>query len=456
MSSFINSCCLIVILLSSHLHAANLPDMVVMLADDWSYRDTSIAGSTEIRTPNVERLAAVGLSFERAFVASPSCASSRASLLTGLMPARHGAEANHSKPHSGIKKLPSYLQTLGYEVVAFGKVSHYKHTAFYGFDHFANDAFHEDVAVANAVTWLKNRKSEKPLCLFVGTNWPHVPWPAQPEGYDPAKISIPENHVDTPETRMARANYYTAVTKADTHLGTVYDTAMEVLGQDTLFLFTTDHGSQWPFAKWNCYDDGIHVPMIISWPGHISAGSQSKAMVSWIDILPTLIDVAGGQPPRDIDGRSFYPVLTGMTNHHRDRIFTTHSGDGNMNVYPIRSVLENDWLYIRNLHPEFKHTTHIDLGNSRDGVDYFQSWTLAAHADSNAEALIRRYHSRPKEELYNLKADPWQKDNLASESEHQAILEDLRGKLNAWMFDQRDAGTVYGEPKPLKNVDLGE
>ena len=106
--------------LPSSAHAATRPDLVVFLTDDQSQLDCAPYGGQGIRTPNMQRLADAGLTFERAFAASPSCAPSRAALLTGLMPARNGAEANHSKPRAEIKKWPAYFQELGYEVVAFG------------------------------------------------------------------------------------------------------------------------------------------------------------------------------------------------------------------------------------------------------------------------------------------------------------------------------------------------
>src|SRR5436190_15855185 len=149
--------------------AASRPHIVVFLADDHGFADSEVYGSKDVRTPNMLRLAVAGMTFTNAFVASPSCAPSRAALLTGLMPARNGAEANHSKPRAELKKLPAYLKELGYEVVAFGKISHYQHTGDYGFDFFAHDKFHEDIAVAAALKWLRARKSMKPLCLFVGT-----------------------------------------------------------------------------------------------------------------------------------------------------------------------------------------------------------------------------------------------------------------------------------------------
>src|SRR5687768_6166228 len=103
------------------------PDVVIFLTDDHSRLDCSAYGAKDLRTPHMQALADAGVTFENAFVASPSCAPSRAAMLTGLMPARNGAQRNHSKPRAGVKKWPEYFREAGYEVVAFGKVSHYKH-----------------------------------------------------------------------------------------------------------------------------------------------------------------------------------------------------------------------------------------------------------------------------------------------------------------------------------------
>ena len=134
--------------------APTRPDLVIFLADDLGLLDTGPYGNREVRTPNLDRLATNGQSYDRAFVASPACAPSRAALLTGLMPARNGAEVNQAAPRSWVRKLPAYLRDLGYQVVAFGKVAHYKQTDQYGFDHFEHDGFHDDAGVPSAVAWL--------------------------------------------------------------------------------------------------------------------------------------------------------------------------------------------------------------------------------------------------------------------------------------------------------------
>lgn len=427
------------------------PDIVIFLSDDHSQLDATPYGAHELRTPNMQRLANAGLTFTHAFVASPSCAPSRAALLTGLMPARNGAEANHSKPRAELKKWPAYFQELGYEVVAFGKVAHYRHTAGYGFDHFGHDTFHDHGGIPAAVEFLKKRDrvTAKPLCLFVGSNWPHVPWPENVQGYDLAALALPAGSVDTPATREWRARYAAAVTKADEDLGRIFDAARAALGEHTLFLFSSDHGAQWPFGKWNLYDAGIRVPLIVTWPNVVRPGTRTDAMVSWVDFLPTLLEAAGGKTPAGIDCRSFLPMLRGDQGGHRDRIFTTHSGDGGWNIYPIRSVRTAGWKYILNLHPEFAFTTHIDLPGNLGQRAYFATWEAAAKDDPHAAAIVKRYHARPAEELYDLRADPHEQRNLAAHAQHAARLNTMRAELEEWMKAQGDQRTVFGKPRLL-------
>jgi arylsulfatase A-like enzyme len=434
--------------------AAPRPDIVVFLTDDQGQLDCTPYGGHGIRTPHMQRLADAGLTFTRAFVASPSCAPSRAALLTGLMPARNGAEANHSKPRAEIKKWPAYFQELGYEVVAFGKVSHYRHTADYGFDHFSDDGFHQHQSITNAVAWLKARKKDgaKPLCLMIGSNWPHVPWPETELGYDPAALALPAGSVDTPATRQWRAKYAAAVTKADDDLGLVMAAVREHLPKNTLTLFSADHGAQWPFGKWNLYEAGVAVPLIVVWPGVVKPGTRTDAMVSWVDFLPTLLEAAGGKAPPDMDGRSFLPVLRGESHTHRERIFTTHSADGRMNIFPARAVRDGRWKYIRNLHPEFAFTTHIDVVAGALGQRaFFSTWEAAAQTDPQAAAILRRYHARPAEELYDLAADPHEQRNLAADPKFAPQLAALRIELDAWMQAQGDQQTVYGTPRLLSD-----
>jgi arylsulfatase A-like enzyme len=429
-------------------NAAERPHLVVFLSDDHTWRDSSVYGSAEIETPHMARLAAAGMTFDRAYVASPSCAPSRAALLTGLWPAKNGSEANHSRPREDIRKLPAYLQALGYEVASFGKVGHYRQTPEYGFDLARHFGYHEDVAVPEAVKWLRERGGERPLCLFVGTNWPHVPWPEETGGIDPSALAVPPHHVDDEVTRQWRARYMAAIRTMDNELGLVYDAAREVLGEDVFFLQTSDHGAQWPYGKWTLYEDGVRTPLLVSWPGRVAPGSRSDAMVSWIDILPTLVEAGGGTAPEGIDGRSFLPVLEGRERRHRAQIHLTHSGDGNNNVFPMRAVVdESGWKTIRNLRPELRFLTHVTKNSGDSG--YWDAWLDRAVEDAGgagARRLVREYLGRPGVELYDTVRDPWERENLAADSAQSSRLAALSNEIDDWMAATGDTQATHGEP----------
>jgi uncharacterized sulfatase len=416
------------------------PNLVLFLADDLGWADCSLNGGP-IPTPAMERLAREGMTFRHAFAASPSCAPSRAALLTGRSPARNGSMLNHQPPRADVKTWPAWFRELGYETAAIGKTAHYAQVEGYGFDHASRFRYHDDGCIEAAVEWLEARRARgtrSPLCIIIGTNWPHVPWPAAAgQGQEPP--ALPPTQVDTPETRAARARYAAAVERADRDLGLIHDAARRTLGEDTLFVFSSDHGAQFPSGKWNLSDAGLRVPLVVAWPGRIAPGARSEAMVSWIDLLPTFLEAAGGAPPPagDLDGRSFLPVLRGERTEHRQRIFATHSGDGRMNRYPMRSVRSREWRYVRNLDPSREFHSHVDLV---DDERYWASWPARAASDPAAAALVDRYFRRPAEELYDLGADPWELRNLAADPAHAGTLAGLRADLDGWMREEGDAG----------------
>jgi N-sulfoglucosamine sulfohydrolase len=422
-------------------HAAERPHLVVFISDDHGALDSSAMGAADAATPSMERLRREGMTFTRAFAVSPSCAPSRAALLTGRWPLDNGSMFNHQPPRADAKKLPAYLQELGYEVVAFGKVAHYKQGKDYGFDLVAHDTFHDDACVDAALEWLARRDDERPLCLLVGTNWPHVPWPAAEEGVDPAQLTQPATHVDTPRTRTARARYYAAVKRMDDDLGRVYEAAYRELGDNTLFVHFSDHGAQWPFAKWNLYDAGLRVPMFATWPGVIAAGSECDELTMLVDVLPTLVEAGGGTAPTDLAGRSLVGLMRGQgSDRPHEAVFATHSGDGRMNEYPMRCVRTDAWKYIRNLRPDAEYGTHITRAEAVDGRGYWRSWVRRAQSDPKAAAIVARYLRRPAEELYDLANDPLEERNLAADPRHAETLGELRVRLDVWMASQGDGG----------------
>ncbi len=338
--------------LVSSLPAEGKPNIVLFVADDHTATDCGAYGSGDVRTPNIDRLARDGMLFRRAFAGSPTCMPSRAVLYTGLMPFRNGAHANNlagqSQCRADVRSLPHYLKELGYCVAQAGK-THFGPPAVFPFERIQNSevpepgfennrALRMDLNMATVEDWLGKVSREQPFCLVVCDHSPHVIWPEKAT-YEPAGISVPPNHIDTPELRKSRARYYTDITKMDKNLGRLLASlAQHGFASNTVLFYTSDQGAQWPFAKWGLYDQGIRVPLIVRWPGKIQPGACSDAMISLVDVLPTLIGLAGGQAHSELDGESFLPVLEGKTNAHREVIFATHSQDMGMNFTPMRCV----------------------------------------------------------------------------------------------------------------------
>jgi len=211
------------------------------------------------------------------------------------------------------------------------------------------------------------------------------------------------------------------------------------LRDNTLFLYTSDQGAQWPMAKWNLYDAGIRAPLLVRWPGVIRGGASTAALVSHVDLLATFIAVAGGQPPADLDSRSFLPVLRGKTNRHRDAVFATHTSDGCGNAAPARCLRTTRYKYIRNLMPELFFMTCEDVWQK---TNFFGEWEDAARAgDPHALAVMRRYHWRPAEELYDVVADPFEQHNLIGDPRLAKAAADLRARLDQWREQQNDAAS---------------
>ncbi len=208
------------------------PNIVFYITDDLGVSDVSIYGAGDVRTPQLERMAELGMTFDNAFIASPACGPSRAALLTGKMPARNGAEANHTYPAKDIELLTPFLQDNGYEIAAFGKVAHGKMNHECGFDFYSPP----NINLANNVSeYLGKRTSEKPLVLLVGDRRPHVPWTDEII-YTTEEVSLPDYFIDTHETREHRAMYYSDVTGLDDEMGKVYDMAKQEFGENFIFM----------------------------------------------------------------------------------------------------------------------------------------------------------------------------------------------------------------------------
>jgi N-sulfoglucosamine sulfohydrolase len=427
--------------------AAQAPDIVLFIADDLSREDVGVYGSRDARTPNIDQLAHEGTRFANAFAASPTCSPSRSSILTGDYPMRHGGHANHSAVQDGITTLPAYLQKLGYRVVIAGKTDFGERSNF-PFEYLpasvipppkGKGVLWSQLNVAAVDKVLATRDKKQPLALIVATFAPHVPWPDN-QGFDAGRLTLPPYLLDTPETRAARTMYLTKVAQADREVGALRTSiARHGADNNTLFLFTSDQGAQFPLAKWNLYDAGIATPLIAVWPGHVAANRQTYAMVSLIDLVPTMQEAAGGEPATGIDGRSLLPVLLGTTDMGHREIYAAHSGvldtGPRANIAPMRAIRTDQYKLIINFRPDVRYENAISTGGGRE-KSFWQSWVRLARTDPKAKAVVERFHRRVPVELYDIRKDPYELHNLADDPGYAQVVADLRVKLEKWMIEQ--------------------
>ena len=420
-----------------------LPNIVVFLADDLGRSESEPYGAITVRTPNMARLAREGMTFERAFVAAPYSGPSRASLFSGVMPPRHGEIANQYVPRMDMMTMVKSLQNQGYEVVSLGKTTHgFQLARRLGFDFLVDDMGEhpkdDRLVIKPLEKFLAAPRSGKPLCVFVGDRRPHSPW-LNESIYDVKNDpSFPNNLIDTPEARSMWGRYLTDVTNMDKTRGDVEKRFEEYFGNDDfLFMFTSDHGTSWMFRKGNLYDGAINIPLIVKWKGKIKENVRSTAMVSWIDIIPTFLDIAGAKPDTNIDGRSFKKVLFGEADTHHKYIFATHNSIAPAD-YVNRAVRSERFKYIRNYsHENYFFMIH-ELLRTSNSTSYWESWDEKVKEDSKAKALLVRYRERPYEELYDVIADPMEEKNLAHDPSYKHELENLSSILDEWMLQQQD------------------
>ncbi|MBX3239979.1 MAG: sulfatase [Chitinophagaceae bacterium] len=419
--------------------AQQRPNIVIFITDDHNQQDIGVYGNNEVKTPNMDLLAKEGMHFTRGYAASPMCTPSRSVMFTGLYPFRNGAQMNHFTVHAATKSLPHYLQKEGYRVVIAGKI-HMAPLANFPFEH-VGEEFGRYAPVENRLDRKKETvrtieehfksKPEQPICLIVAPWVPHVPWFPNRD-FNPPSLKLPEYLADTRETRQALAAYYQSIGEADKMLGEVME-AIDRAGKkdNTAFLFLADQGAQFPSAKWTVYDQGIRVPLMVRWPGKVRGNSVSDALVSLVDLTPTLIDIAGGPEVDGLDGKSFKNVLLGKTTTHHSYIFAETSMEPHFwyNYVPARSVITADGFhYIRNYHPGQRFITHIDKVERNEF--YFDSWVEKAATDPQAKFLLDRYSYRPPEELFNLSTDRASFKNLASLPAYHDKLKELSGLLD--------------------------
>jgi N-sulfoglucosamine sulfohydrolase len=427
--------------------SARPPNILVIIADDWAYPHSGAYGDPVVRTPTFDRIAREGVLFRQAYAAAPSCTPSRASLLTGLAPHELAEGGNlWSTLPSRFAVYPDLLEHAGYTVGHTRKG--------WGPGNFETGGRKRNPAgpqFASFDAFYAQAPKDKPFAFWFGSTDPHRPYykdTGAAAGLKPEQVRVPAYLPDTPQVRNDLLDYYFEIERLDREAGAILRT-LEQAGQldNTLVVFTSDNGMPFPRAKANLYDGGTHVPLAIRLPGQVKAGQQRDDFVVLTDLAPTILDAARLTPP-PMTGRSLMPLLAGGRQPNRDRVFVERERHAQVRrgdlSYPARAVRTERFLYIRNFRPDRwpagDPEMYFAVGPFGD-IDGGPSKDLLLER-RNDPATMRFFElataKRAAEELYDLKKDPDQLQNVAGQREYESDQKQLKAMLEEWMRDTHD------------------
>jgi len=378
-----------------------------------------------VPTPNIQRLAEQGVVFRQNFCAMPSCSSSRAALLTGMMPHNNGMLGLAHRGWSLYDYNTHIVHTLraaGYRSTLCGVQHIARDAGVIGYDGILKPATMKAEGVADAAVGFLRSQPQQPFFLSVGFIETHREFRQPGPAEDPRWCRPPDPLPDTPETRRDMAAFKASARALDAAMGAVFD-ALDAAGlaDNTLVICTTDHGIAFPYMKCNLTDHGTGVMLIVRGPGGFEGGKVCDAMVTHLDIFPTVCDLLGLERPAWLQGASLLPLVRGEAEEIHDAIFTEvtyHAA-----YEPMRAVRTKRWKYIR----RFDGRTTPVLPNCDDSLSK-DVWLAAGWRERPVAA----------EQLYDLVFDPSEACNLAGASSRAAVLEEMRGRLDRWMRETGD------------------
>jgi arylsulfatase A-like enzyme len=396
----------------------------------------------QVLMPNVQALADQGVLFRQAFCAAPTCSASRACLLTGQYGQTNGMLGLAHRGWSLRDYSHHIVHTLrdaGYSSVLIGEQHISKDPEAIGYDEvFKIPTTHVETVAPLAMEVLR-RGHERPLFLSVGFFETHREFLGPGSLRDVHYSQVPPNLPDTPEVRADMAGFKASARSLDHGVGLVLNALDEAgMGDDTLVIFTTDHGMPFPGAKATLYDRGLGVLLILRGRYPLDGGRVIDSLVSHIDLFPTVCELLGIERPDFLQGVSLLPLLHGEVPAVREEVFagsTWHAA-----YEPQRAVRTPRYKYIRRWGE--KHTPV--LPNTDDGP--------------SKDLLLRHgwdEHEIPREELFDLVFDPNEANNLAFDPSHQSTVAELRERLERWMRDTDDP-LLAGRVDPPPGVELND
>lgn len=426
--------------------AADKPNIVFLTCEDTS-PTLGCYGHPDAITPNLDKFAAQGARFTRAFTHAPVCAPSRSGIITGMYPTTMGSHHMRSKLVQAPPLFTDYLKKAGYTV--------YWPTAGGGGIGKTDFNFDPPKGWADVTDdWTKKPEALKPPFFAVynitvthesqaraadAAYKKNIARLKPEEVRDRSKVLLPPYYPDTPAVRECVGKVHDNVTAMDYIVGDVLKLLDDrKLSENTVVIFYGDHGwglsrgKRWP------YDSGLRVPFLVRWPGKVKPGTVREDLVCFLDLGPTAVALAGGEVPPHMQGRVFLGDKAGPAPKYvfaaRDRMDETYDR--------VRSVRGERYRYVRNYHPELPYLQYI---NYMDEMPIMKDWRrLAFDGKLNPTQMLFMSRTKPKEELYDLEKDPYEVNNLASAEsvETQRVKKEMSDALDKWVVDTKDLGEV--------------
>jgi uncharacterized sulfatase len=418
--------------LPAQVVAAGKPNVLIIIGDDVGYDAFGCTGAQFARTPAIDRLARESLVFDRFYGTVSQCAPIRAELFTGLLPINNGTLANAKKiQRPGVKSIVDHLAPLGYDVGLTGK-GHFnkgsRFTPIEGFPAGANSSIAEFKTDGLRDFIKKAQGNGRSFCAVIGSIHAHHPWDlGQADNFDQASLPLPEHWIDTPGAREALARHAAEVEELDRQVRASLKMLDELnLTDDTLVIFLSEQGIAMPRAKWSIYEHGNRSLCLMRWPGRI-APRRTRALGQYCDIVPTLVDLAGGDDPK-LDGFSLRPVLDNRGDIHREFVYLS-------NVHPTwqRAIIRDDWKLVWSPQREHKHIWNNFYSKSKFFSVPWAEWLKLAESNEAGATKVKHVMHPREYELYRIKDDFYETKDLASDPENADRIETMTADLLAFM-----------------------
>lgn len=455
------------------IESPKLPNIVWLVAEDQSPDWFPMYGDSTIKLPYLESLANDGVVFTNAVAPVPVCAPARSSIITGMYPTTLGThnmrtytpwlEVNQPTLDSlpsyspivpeGVKMFPEYLRKIGYYTINGPKEDYNFEKTDASWDESSNDRH-----------WRK-RNGNQPFFAVFNYSVCHESqiWSRGQDSLfvNPQDVKVPPYFPDTEIVRHDLAVNYSNLKRLDDQIGeVVQDLKKDGLYENTIIFFYGDHGGPFPRHKRALYDTGLKVPLIIKFPQNKGAGSYDDRLISFIDYAPTILSLAGIEPPKVMQGTAQF----GPYEVKKKPKYTFHTSDRFDEIYDrLRAVRSKRYKYIKSYHTELSHALPVSYREQMPMMQELRNLYKSSTLNENQKRWLEP--NKPKEELYDLLSDPFELNNLAQNPEMLDTLMLYRKVLDHWITESKDLGRIperellsewlpNGEMKKLPNLEI--